>query len=351
MQMAIDVAGFTAGRGRPAAPGHGVEAQPASAWSACGAGCTRAWPSGGSPATVADAIYEKLAAFANFGFPESHSVSFAYLVYASVWMKLHYPAAFCAALLNAQPMGFYSPNTLVADARRHGVTVRGPDVNRSARHGHAGGRAARGRRCGSGIEYVRTLGEELAERIAEGRPYASMEDLVRRTGVAEPAGGGAGHRRGVRLAGAGAAGGAVGGRGGRPGQGRPAAGDGGGGGRAPAAGHEPGRGGGGRPVGDRAVGATATRCSSPATGSTSSARSPSPGWPPVPAGRRVLVGGVVTHRQRPATAGGHHLRQPGGRDRADQRHLLQGRLGPLPPGRPGPPPPCWSGGGSSGPRA
>ena len=73
---------------------------------------------------VADRIYEKLAAFANFGFPESHSVSFAYLVYASAWLKLHYPAAFLAALLNAQPMGFWSPNTLVADARRHGVEVR-----------------------------------------------------------------------------------------------------------------------------------------------------------------------------------------------------------------------------------
>src|SRR5205085_1260838 len=79
---------------------------------------------------IAEAIYEKLAAFADFGFPESHSVSFAYLVYSSSWMKLHYPAAFLAALLNAQPMGFYSPNTLAADAKRHGVTLLGPDVNR-----------------------------------------------------------------------------------------------------------------------------------------------------------------------------------------------------------------------------
>ncbi len=76
-------------------------------------------------------IYDKLAAFANYGFPESHSVSFAYLVYASCWMKHHYPAAFCAALLNAQPMGFYSPQSLTADARRHGVTILGPDLNAS----------------------------------------------------------------------------------------------------------------------------------------------------------------------------------------------------------------------------
>jgi error-prone DNA polymerase len=77
-------------------------------------------------------IYDKLAAFANYGFPESHSVSFAYLVYASCWMKHHYPAAFCAALLNAQPMGFYSPQSLTADARRHGVTILGPDLNASS---------------------------------------------------------------------------------------------------------------------------------------------------------------------------------------------------------------------------
>ena len=83
---------------------------------------------------VADRIYEKLEAFANFGFPESHSLSFASLVFYSSWFKLHHPAAFCAALLRAQPMGFYSPQSLVADARRHGVTVHGPDVNASLAH-------------------------------------------------------------------------------------------------------------------------------------------------------------------------------------------------------------------------
>ena len=80
---------------------------------------------------VADRIYDKLAAFANFGFPESHSVSFAYLVYSSSYLKRYFPAAFCAGLLDAQPMGFYSPHTLVADARRHGVTVRTPGLNTS----------------------------------------------------------------------------------------------------------------------------------------------------------------------------------------------------------------------------
>ena len=77
-------------------------------------------------------------AFANFGFPESHALSFAYLVFASAWFKLYYPAAFCAALLRAQPMGFYSPQSLVADARRHGVTVQGPDINASLSHATLG---------------------------------------------------------------------------------------------------------------------------------------------------------------------------------------------------------------------
>ncbi|MCH6230146.1 error-prone DNA polymerase [Microbacterium sp. CFH 31415] len=79
----------------------------------------------------ADAIYAKIQAFANFGFAESHSLSFGLLVYASSWIKLHYPAAFLAGLLRAQPMGFYSPASLVNDARRHGVEVRRPDVHLS----------------------------------------------------------------------------------------------------------------------------------------------------------------------------------------------------------------------------
>jgi len=80
---------------------------------------------------VADDIYAKIVAFANFGFAESHSLSFGLLVYASSWLRLHYPAAFLASLLRAQPMGFYSPLSLVADARRHGVEVRRPDILRS----------------------------------------------------------------------------------------------------------------------------------------------------------------------------------------------------------------------------
>jgi len=80
---------------------------------------------------AADAVYAQIQAFANFGFAESHALSFALLVYASAWLKLHEPAAYLAGLLRAQPMGFYSSATLVADARRHGVETRRPDIQRS----------------------------------------------------------------------------------------------------------------------------------------------------------------------------------------------------------------------------
>src|SRR5690606_29151330 len=100
---------------------------------------------------------------------------------ASSWIKYHEPAAFCAALINARPMGFWSPHTLVQDARRHGVTVRTPDLNASpaAATLEDGGDSVR-----LGIDMVRGIGKELAARIEDERdrhgPYASPEDLVRR---------------------------------------------------------------------------------------------------------------------------------------------------------------------------
>ena len=74
-------------------------------------------------------LFKQIRGFGEYGFPESHAASFALLVYASCWLKCHYPAAFCVALLNSQPMGFYHPAQLVADARKHGIEVRGVDVN------------------------------------------------------------------------------------------------------------------------------------------------------------------------------------------------------------------------------
>ncbi|MGH9266094.1 MAG: OB-fold nucleic acid binding domain-containing protein, partial [Acidimicrobiales bacterium] len=204
MQMAIDVAGFTASEADQLRQAMGSK-RSTERMEALKGRLYEGMAKNGITGATADAIYDKLAAFANFGFPESHSVSFAYLVYSSSWMKLHYPAAFCAALLNAQPMGFYSPNTLVADARRHGVTVQGPDVNHSDVKATLEPRTGDAERCGArsnvtssggageemavrlGIEYVRNVGDELAKRIAERRPYTSMEDLVRRTGATLPA--------------------------------------------------------------------------------------------------------------------------------------------------------------------
>ena len=87
--------------------------------------------SNGITGALADDIYSRIQAFANFGFAESHAISFALLVYASSWLKLHYPGAFLAGLLRAQPMGFYSPQSLVADARRHGVVILRPDIMQS----------------------------------------------------------------------------------------------------------------------------------------------------------------------------------------------------------------------------
>ncbi|OPX12631.1 error-prone DNA polymerase [Mycobacterium sp. AT1] len=136
---------------------------------------------------VADRIYEKLEAFANFGFPESHSLSFASLVFYSSWFKLHHPAVFCAALLRAQPMGFYSPQSLVADARRHGVLVHGPDVNASLAHAtlENGGLEVR-----LGLGAVRHIGDELAERIVEDRKshgaFTSLVDLAGRVQLSVP---------------------------------------------------------------------------------------------------------------------------------------------------------------------
>ncbi len=86
----------------------------------------------------AESCFSQIEGFGEYGFPESHAASFALLVYASAWIKCHYPDVFCAAILNSQPMGFYQPAQLVRDARQHGVEVREVDVNFSAVGLHAG---------------------------------------------------------------------------------------------------------------------------------------------------------------------------------------------------------------------
>ena len=181
MQMAIDVAGFT--------PAQADELRQAmgSKRSQARMGRLRerlydGMAQRGVAGTIADEIYDKMAAFANYGFPESHSVSFAYLVYSSAWIKFHEPAIFCAALINSQPMGFWSPHTLVQDARRHGVVVRTPDINAS----RAGAwlepdpRSTGGLAVRLGIGSVRGIGAQLAAQIETARPFVDTEDLVRR---------------------------------------------------------------------------------------------------------------------------------------------------------------------------
>ncbi|CAJ1507918.1 error-prone DNA polymerase [[Mycobacterium] burgundiense] len=141
----------------------------------------------GITGTLADRIYEKLEAFANFGFPESHSLSFASLVFYSSWFKLHHPAAFCAALLRAQPMGFYSPQSLVADARRHGVLVHGACVNASLAYATLENAGSEVR---LGLGAVRNIGAELAQRLVDernrGGPFRSLVDLTGRVPLSVP---------------------------------------------------------------------------------------------------------------------------------------------------------------------
>ncbi len=181
MQMAIDVAGFTASQAdelRQAMGSKRSHLRMERLRQRLYDGMSQR----GVVGPVADEIFEKMQAFSNYGFPESHSVSFAYLVYASSWIKFHEPASFYAALLNAQPMGFWSPHSLVRDARRHGVVVHSPDLNASKAgatlepcHESTGGFALR-----LGISSVRGVGSELAKAIEAARPFVSMEDLVRR---------------------------------------------------------------------------------------------------------------------------------------------------------------------------
>ena len=181
MQMAIDVAGFTPSEADQLRQAMGSK-RSRKRMEKLKARLYEGMAERGITGDVADEIFMKMAAFANYGFPESHSVSFSYLVYASSWIKFHEPAAFCAALLNAQPMGFWSPHSLVQDAQRHGVMVHPPDLNASLAmatlepcDASVGQVAVR-----LGFGSMRGVGAELANEIEAGRPYESIEDLVRR---------------------------------------------------------------------------------------------------------------------------------------------------------------------------
>lgn len=304
MQMAVDVAGFTATEADQLRRAMGAKRSPERMDRLRERLYRGMRERHGITGAVADRIYEKLYAFANFGFPESHSQSFASLVFYSAWFKLHHPAAFCAGLLRAQPMGFYSPQSLVADARRHGVVVRGPDINVSRAEASL---ENEGTEVRLGLAAVRDIGDELAAKIVAARtergPYTSFRDLAARVGLT------------VRQAESLATAGALGTVGGSRRSALWAAG---------AAASE-------RPDRLLGTGAVTTAPALPgmsalelaaadvwATGVSPDsypteflrARLDALGVVPagkllaVPDGTRVLVGGAVTHRQRPATAAG-----------------------------------------------
>jgi error-prone DNA polymerase len=134
----------------------------------------------GLTAEFAEQVFAQIRGFAEYGFPESHSASFALLAYCSAYLKHYYPAAFCAAICNSQPMGFYAPAQLVRDAREHGVEVRAIDVNHSDWDCTLEGGALR-----LGFRLVTGLARKAAEQIAASRPFRSLDDFARRTGLSQ----------------------------------------------------------------------------------------------------------------------------------------------------------------------
>jgi error-prone DNA polymerase len=140
----------------------------------------------------AERVFEQIRGFGEYGFPESHAASFALIAYATAWLKCHYPAEFACALLNAQPMGFYTPATIVEDAKRHGVVVCPLDAQWSDWNctlesclNSAGGFAVR-----MGLRYVKGMGERDGEIILQARragPFQSLSDFARRATLNEDA--------------------------------------------------------------------------------------------------------------------------------------------------------------------
>jgi error-prone DNA polymerase len=143
----------------------------------------------GIPEEFAEQLYKQIQGFGEYGFPESHAMSFALLVYSSAWLKVHHPAAFACALLNSQPMGFYSASSIVKDAQRHGVEARPVSVMRSnwdctleplpREPGDDGELCA----LRLGIRQIKGASEPMARTIMSARseaPFTSLDDLIRR---------------------------------------------------------------------------------------------------------------------------------------------------------------------------
>ena len=142
---------------------------------------------GGLTGEFAEQVFHQIRGFGEYGFPESHAASFALLVYASCYLKCHYPAAFCASLLNSQPMGFYAPAQLVDDAKKHGVRIRAVDVNHSDVESTLEPDPDHNQEQPSvrlGLHFIRGLPSEAAQTIVQARlaggVFTSMEQMARR---------------------------------------------------------------------------------------------------------------------------------------------------------------------------
>lgn len=143
----------------------------------------------------AEQVFQQILGFGEYGFPESHAASFALIAYATAWLKRHEPEAFLCGLLNAQPMGFYSPSTLIEDGKRHGVVLRPIDVRHSEWDCTLESMASDGARGPStplalrmGLRYVKGVHQAQAERLLEARaaaPFASVQDLAARARLDE----------------------------------------------------------------------------------------------------------------------------------------------------------------------
>ena len=185
MQLAMVAAGFT--------PGEADQLRRAmAAWKKKGGlepfeeKLKRGMQRNGYTPGFSDSIYRQILGFGDYGFPESHSASFALLVYCSAWLKCHHPAVFLVALLNSQPMGFYSPSQLVQDARRHGVEVRPADAALSewdCTMENGAENDAKSSAVRLGLRMVGGLAAAAGERIVASRPYGSVADLARRAGL------------------------------------------------------------------------------------------------------------------------------------------------------------------------
>ncbi len=200
MQIAIDVAGFSPSEADQLRKAMGSK-RSIERMSALKGRLLGGMRGNGISEEIGEQIFEKLQAFADFGFPESHAFSFAYLVYVSAWLKVYHPEVFYASILASQPMGFYSPQSLVADARRHGVRILPADVTVSAVHpcveyddAHpplpatatrlVNPRADRAVRLG--LAGIRTIGTQCAKEIVEERqrePFSSLADLAARVNL------------------------------------------------------------------------------------------------------------------------------------------------------------------------